>query len=177
MNSDINLVSPKDDQSVIEKKRLRIVRNIAYVLAGIVVLFSIIVFIISTSFSNSSIKKQQESAINQLSMLKDKSAKVFVINNRILNIEKVLKQRNDFSSIESLLQIIPSSVKTNSLNFSEENISLTLISSSLLPLDDLINKYLDKVAKKQIIKNLSINSLNINEKTGNYFLTIKADFL
>ncbi|OGH07954.1 MAG: hypothetical protein A2W22_06825 [Candidatus Levybacteria bacterium RBG_16_35_11] len=177
MNKDINLLAHQEDQSLIEKKRLKIFKNISFVFAGIVVFFSIVIFIVNATFSTASIKNQQESAINQITNLKDRSAKLFVVNNRILNISKIIKERNNYSSIESLLKLTPNSVRINNLNFSTETFSITLISSSLLPLDDLINSYIAKLTKKELIKSLTINSLSLNQKTGNYYLSIKAEFL
>ena len=177
MSNDINLISHQDDQSLIEKKRLKIIRNISFVFGGVLILFAIIIFIANAAFSTSGIKNQQESAINQMGMLKDRSAKLFVVNNRIINISRIIKERNNYSSINSLTKLVPTDVKLNNLSFDKDNISMTVISSSLLPLDGLINKLLEKIAKKEIIKSLTISSLTINQKNGNYYLSMKAEFL
>lgn len=177
MSNDINLISHQDDQSLIEKKRLKIIRNISFVFGGVLVLFAIIIFIANAAFSTSGIKNQQESAINQMGMLKDRSAKLFVVNNRIVNISRIIKERNNYSSINSVIKLVPSDVKLNNLSFDKDNISITVISSSLLPLDGLINKLLEKIVKKEIIKSLTISSLTINQKNGNYYLSMKAEFL
>jgi len=177
MSNDINLITHKDDQSLIELKKLKIVRNISFVFAGVIVLFSIVIFIANNAFSTSGIKSKEESAINQIAMLKDKSAKLFVVDNRIASISKIIKERNNYSSISSLISLVPSDVKINNISFDKKGISFNLISSSLLPLDGLINKFIDKTTKKEIIKNLTINSLTINQKTGSYYLSMNADFL
>jgi Tfp pilus assembly protein PilN len=177
MSSDINLISPKNESSLIEKKRLKILRTISYVIAGLVVLFALLIFAVNATFSTSKVKKQQEEAVAQLLMLKDKSAKLYIINNRIVTITKIINDRNNSKKLEDLIKVVPNDVKINNINFDDEGISLTLSSTSLLPLDKVINKYIDKASKREIIKTFSIGSLSMNKKSGSYLLTVKADFL
>jgi len=63
------------------------------------------------------------------------------------------------------------------MELNEEATSLSLTSTSLLPLQTFLDSAKSLIAKKQLIKNVVINYLSANEKTGKYSLSVEIDFL
>jgi len=160
------------------KKKNRLLRIIAICFAGIIVFFAIIIFIVNTTFSVDSVKKQQESVLTGMVSLKDKSGKLFVVNDRIANISSLLRSRKDYSPIiNKLTGLVPDQAAVSGIQLDQKTISLIVVSDSLLPLDSFLNGLINLTTKKELIKNLSIDSLTTVQKTGKFSLSISAELL
>jgi Tfp pilus assembly protein PilN len=177
MSNNINLITPRKEESSSDKKKAKIIKNIGFIFLGVIVLFSIVIFIVNLLFSTSSLKRQQQEAIAQIASLNEVSSKLFVLNNRIASISKIIKTRKDMSLLESLSRIIPDTVKIRTFTFDKDKTSFTLNSPSLLPLDNYINQLINKAIKKDMIQSLTINSLTINKKTKEYYLSLTINLL
>ncbi|RJQ24929.1 hypothetical protein C4577_06680, partial [Candidatus Parcubacteria bacterium] len=124
MNSNINLLQQKDDQLIKKRKRVKILKLAAGISLSLVALFSIIIFILNMQLSVTSIKSEQNSIINSISTLKDKAAKIILVNDRIKGISEILKQRKNYSNlIETVLASVPSGAKITSLEINKENLN------------------------------------------------------
>ncbi len=178
MSNDINLISNKDTTSLKAKKRLKQTRTIAIVSLVIVALLSVIVFIINSQTSLESIKKDESSTLQSISYLNKKSAKLAIINNRLKDISDIMvKRKNYTSAINTLLQLMPPGLSTANLELSKQDVSVVVNSNSLLSMDKFLNSVMDLTSKKQVISNVTIESLILNKKTGSYSLSLKAKLL
>jgi Tfp pilus assembly protein PilN len=175
MNNDINLISNQDAASLKEKKRLKAVRTIAIASLAIVGLVSVVIFIINSQTSLVSIKKDENSALQNISYLNKKAAKLAIINNRLKDISDILQKRKNYTSaMNTLLQLMPPGVNIGTLDLGKKDVTLIVNSNSLLPVDKFLNSLIDLSSKKQVINGITIESLIFNEKTGNYSLSIKT---
>jgi len=139
---------------------------------------AVVIFIINMTYNVANVQKDEESTLVQIEQYKQKSAELFVVNNRLSNISSVISKRKDYSSlIKSILAIIPDGANSNGMELNEEATSLSLTSTSLLPLQTFLDSAKSLIAKKQLIKNVVINYLSANEKTGKYSLSVEIDFL
>ncbi len=178
MSNDINLVSNKDEASLKEKRRLRQVRVIAVVSLVVVALASVLIFIINSQTSLSSIKKDENSTLANISYLNKKAAKLAIVNERLKNISDILQKRKNYTSaINTLLQLMPPGVYTATLELDKNDVFLVANSNSLLSIDKLLNGVIDLSSKKQVIGSVRIESLTVNVKTGNYSISIKTKLL
>jgi Tfp pilus assembly protein PilN len=178
MNNDINLVSNKDAATLKEKKRLKQARTTAIVSLAVVAFVSILIFIVSSQTSLSSIKKDENTAISNISYLNKKAAKLAVVNERLKDISDILQKRKNYTSaINTLLQLMPPDVYTSTLELDKENIVLVANSNSLLSIDKFINATIDLSSKKQVISSVTIESVILNQRSGNYSVSIKSKLL
>ncbi len=178
MSNDINLISNKDVASLKAKKRLKLTRTIAIISLTIVALLSITVFIITSQSSLEGIRKDGNSALQSISYLNKKTAKLAIINNRLRDISDILEKRKNYTSaINTLLQLMPPELSATALELDKKDVRLVVRSNSLLLIDKFLNSIIDLSAKKQVIGSITIESLITNQKTGNYSLSVKTKLL
>lgn len=178
MTNDINLVSNKDEATLKQKKQLRAVRVVAVISLAMIVLFSVLIFIISSLIGLQSIKNSENSTLNSISFLHKKEAELAIVNNRLQDITTILQNRKNYTSdINTLLKIIPSGVYVNSIEINKDSLTMVIVSNSLLSINDFLNSLIGFAQKNQLVKNLIIESLSINGKTGLYSLSIQATIL
>lgn len=178
MSNDINLVSGNNAAIEKEKKRLKTVRYVAVGALVLVALISILIFILNSQIGLASIKRDEGSTLQNISFLRQKAAKLAMVNNRVKDISEVLQKRKNYSeTIKTIREQMPQDVYTVSLELDKKELLIIVNSSSLLS----INKFLDNIislsANKKIVRNVLIESLTVNNKTGYYSLTLKANVL
>ena len=178
MTNNINLVSNENAASVKEKNRLKIVRAVAAVSLALVALISVFIFLANSQISLSSIKKDENSTIQSISFLNKKTAKLAIINNRLKDITTIMQKRKNYRSIiAKFMEIAPSGVYILTLEIDKSDVLIVVNSNSLLLLDKFLNNVNELSIKKQYLSGLTIESLTVNAKQGNYALTLKTKIL
>lgn len=177
MNSNINLILSKEGQSFKKKKRIKLLNSIALGLLLVVAAVSVVLFILNTLNPLSSIKKDQLATINNIATLKERSGKLVMVNDRLKNISEINQKRKIFSSLIDYLISLLGDLKINFLEIDNKSISFSVTSNSLLEENQFLQKLIEKSSKKEMIKDLMIDSLTVNEKTGLYLLTLRATVL
>ena len=178
MNNDINLISNKDADSLKAKKRLKQIRTIAIISLAAVAFLSIIIFIINSQSSLDAIKKDENSTLQSISYLNKKAAKLAIINNRLKDISDIMNKRKNYTNtVNTLLQLMPPGLSTTTLELGKKDVVLVVNANSLLLIDKFLNSIIDLSSKKQIISNITIESLIVNQKTGSYALSVKTTLL
>jgi len=179
MISDINLISQDLSTSSKESKAFKRLRLIATLSISVVASLSIFLFLLNHVFlSPSSIIKQQNAIIENLSSLSGKQAKLIILNQRLNDISLLLKKRTNYDlAIDSILQQAPLDIVTTSLSVEKGKVSMIVSSDSLHSVDSFINGLKSMVAKKQFIKNITVDNLIFNSKDSSYSLTFRTDLL
>lgn len=175
MSESINLVKAEDKDNLRRQRKIFILRIISLVFIGFVGLVSVILFILYSRISISSVKKDQAQVAQNILFQKDKLAKLNLLNDRLRGINKVFHDRKNYiTTLNLLLDQIPLGASAKSLNINKDGISLSISSSSLLPINKFLNNVLDLSSKKNTIQGVIIESLSIDSKSGVYSLAIKA---
>jgi len=176
MNTNINLLIHKDEESLKQKKRIRSFYFVAIVSMIVVGLISLSIFLLIQIVNSTSVKKDQEDTMRKISQFQNLQAKLFIINNRVEDIDKIMKTRKDLSKITSgLLAKIPSELSVGDFEVSDQTFILTGQSSSLVAIGELINNLTDMVRNKEIIKSLTLSSLTLEGIGEGYTVSIKSD--
>lgn len=175
MNSSINLVRAQDRENLQRRKKIFILRAISITFISFVGIVSIILFILYARISVSSIKKEQALAAQNIVLQKDKLAKLNLLNDRLRGIKEILKERKNYTTtLNSLLEQVPVGATTSSLSINKSSVSLTVTSSSLLPINKFLNNIVDLYTKKHLIREIVIESLTVDTRSGTYSLSVKA---
>jgi Tfp pilus assembly protein PilN len=176
MSTDINLLLRTDEESLKQKKRIKILNFIAIGSLIGVGLISLGIFILIQIVNPASVKKEQQNVLIKISQLQDRQSKLFVLNNRIENIGNILKIRRNISkTMSELLTKIPADVSVSSFIIDDKSVTVRGESKSLSPIAELISNLSDMVYKKEIIKSLTLNSLALNTSGNAFEVTIKSD--
>jgi len=177
MNNNINLILSKEGQSLKKKKKIKLLNTIALGLLLVVAAVSVVLFLLNTLNPLSSIKKDQLATINNITFLNERSGKLVIVNDRLKNISEINNKRKKFSSTIDYLISQMGNLKINFLELDNKSISFSVSSNSLLEENQFLQKLIEKSSKKEMIKDLMIDSLTVNEKTGLYLLTLRATVL
>lgn len=176
MSTDINLLLRTDEESLKRKKRIKIL-NFAGAASLIGVgLISLAIFILIQTINSSGIRKEQEDVLKRMSQLQSRQVKLFVVNNRVENIDKILKIRKDLAKTTGgLLAKIPSQLSIDNFEVDSRSIIMTGQSKSLWAIGEFINNLTDMVRKKEIIKSLTLSSLLLDENRNTYQVSVKSE--
>lgn len=178
MSNDINLVSSKTYEFQKELKRLKVLKITAIGFLALVALVSVLLFIITITLPISSVKKEQEQTLSNISVLHEKLVKHSLINDRINNISSVIKTRKNYAKTASIiLSTLPSDLSVEAMNIGEGTFTLIISGTSLTTIDTYLEDVIELGNKEEVIKNLVVQGLTANAGNGEYTLTLKADTL
>jgi hypothetical protein len=176
MSANINLLLRTDEESLKRKRRIKILNFAAVISLMIVGLISLSLFMLIQVVSPESLGKEQENALREISQFQSRQAKLLILNNRVENIDKILKIRKDLSkTTNSLLAKIPSELSIDDFEVDDKSVIITGQSKSLFVIGEFINNLTDMVRNKEIIKSLTLNSLALDEGKNTYQISIKSD--
>lgn len=177
MSRDINLVLKEDTEVLKHKKEIKKVRLAAAGSLLVVLLISLSIYLLNLRTGSSSIKEEKEALSSQLTPLREKEAKLKAVNDRLNNISLTQAKRNDVSKIVSaLLDKTPSGMSVDSLEFTEGLIAVKVSSGSLILIDEFVNNLIDMAQRKEIIRTLILNSLDLSV-LGEYSVSINVGLI
>lgn len=176
MNSNINLILPKDKEFVERQKKGKVLNATAVVFPILIGIVSLAVFLITQAINPTAIRRQQDETINEIAKLQDKKIKFFIVKDRLENIDGILKKRINFAeNINNILSKTVSGVSLVNLDIDSKKVILTLSSLSLKSLDEFINSLIVMAERKEIIRSLKLDSLTFNEKENEYLVSLSSD--
>jgi len=172
MKTDINLASGALVESVSKSKTLGILRIAGISSIIFITVISILLFVLINQVSPDNVKKQKDK------FLHDKEVKIASINSKIVDISGILDSRINYDSeFSTFLEKIPNGITINSLEIDKAKVAVTVSSNSLSLIDEMLNNFFEMIAKKQIIKNVTIQNISSDQGGGNYSLSMKANKL
>lgn len=175
MSTNINLLLRNDEEKLKKLSKVKKFNFAAFAfLIGIGVI-SLIIFLSIQIVNPSSVKKEKEDVLKKILEFEERRAKLFIVNDRINNIQKLLEKRKDLSlTIEAILAKIPSGFSIEGLEVDGSIISLTANSTSLFSIGEFINNLTDMVRKKEIISSLTLTNLAFDQNKNIYQVSIKS---
>lgn len=173
MRKGINLTSA-------QKKTNGVLKRIFYVSAAffavtVIIAIVLIAYRLFISISLSEATKKEQGINASLLQLQTKKDKFLETRLRLKDIRKILAKRSSITlKVADLTQIVPEDASILSINGSDEEISLSVESSSLETLNDLIEQKVNQIDsdKKKGIKKIEMKSFRLNPKT----LLYQVDF-
>lgn len=175
MSSSINLISTRSDDLDTKLKRLRITRIIAVICLIFVAVSAVGVFILTAQVPLASIKKDEAATLNDISYLHDKSAKLYLANDRINNIQNIISKRKNYSdTMSKILGIMPAGVNIDALTIDDKSLILSVSSTSLTSIEGFLNSYVNMANNGKVINSVSVDNLVLNPKIGRYGVSLKA---
>lgn len=175
MSTNINLLLRTDEESLKRKKRIKILNFIAVSSLMCIGLIVFGLFILIQAANLPSIKREQEDVVKKMSQFQGRQVKLFVLNNRVENIDKILQIRKHLSkTVSSLLTKIPDNLLIESFMVDDKSVAITGQSKSLFVIGEFINNLTDMARKKEVIKSLTLNSLILDEGGRVYSVSVRA---
>jgi len=178
MSRNINLVLKEGAEGLKYKRRLKRFRLLAAGLLLAVLLVSLSIYLlINFIFGTSSIEKDKDELANQLLPLRDKEAKLKVINDRLNNITLVQGRKIDvYKIVDKFLSEVPIGLSVDNLEYEMDKVSVKVSSDSLVAVDEFINNLISLAERKELVGTLILNSLVVGE-IGKYEVTLNVGLI
>lgn len=178
MSENINLLKGSRAKRFQQEKYVKILKIVSFVSLGFVVIASILLFYINASFSVESLRQEEAASESSNASFQKKAEKLLLAKNRISDILEITKKRTVFDDvITEMSQIIPKEVKVESINLDKKKFTLTVVSSSLLSINKIIEGIDGLLGSKKIFSKVILDGLTIDPKSGNYTISLSGDFL
>jgi len=175
MSENINLLIRTDKDSLKLRNRIKILNFAAITSLSIVILISLGIFIAIQVVNPEPIRKEQADVLGKISQFQTKQAKLFILNNRVENIDGILKTRKNLAkTMSSLLAKIPNNLSIDNFEIDGNTVIIVGQSKSLVTVGEFINILTDMVRKKEIIKSLTLSSLILDQAKNAYQVSVKS---
>lgn len=175
MSKEINLIAQRK-RGVIKNKRLtKFFRLSSAFFLFSVAFLSIAIFILKSTSPIGALQQEENSALNQISKLDQKVVKFLLLQGRLRDISSIINKRTKFDQTLNLMtKEMPSNISIVSLSVNKKNLTITLVSTSLLSLNTFIDGILNKTNRDGFSR-VMLDSLALDQKTGKYFLSVNID--
>ena len=176
MNNSINLVSPKSEQMGKEQKRLRMARILALAVMFSVAIIAILVFVINLTLPINSIKQNEQAVLANIATLHAKLVQYRLVQDRVTHLSNIIAKREKLPAIAAtLLAVIPPDLSVGSMQFTMQKVTLVISGSSLIVMNKLVDAITVLGKPNNILKNIIVQQLSLDPKSGQYSISIQAD--
>lgn len=174
--TDINLLSGQKEKLLESKRAVKLFRIISVGCLLFVLVLSVGIFFIKTSSPLSSLQNQEKMFLSEFDSSKQKVAKLYVLSDRLKNIDGILSKRSNFDkTIDALIKQSPEGLQIDSLSLSKKTVLMTIYSSSLNSINTFIDNLMVLTRDKKLFKKITLENLSTDMKATRYSFSIKAD--
>ncbi len=178
MARDINLLPQRKLDLLQQERTVVIVRGVALVVMILVVTSALAIFLLNKNTSLDSLKAQQQSLRANFSLLHDKTAKNYLLVDRVTKIAAITKKKSTFiGNITTIEQLVPPDVSIDTFTINKTNVSMNVSSSSLISLGKYMDGLNKLVGNKGFFKKITIDNAIADEKAGKFIVSMKGDLL
>lgn len=178
MNEDINLIPGKRKVALEQKSLIRKLRILAVVFLATVAFFSISLFLLKLQSPLPFLQREKNMALTNLSLLSQKTVKLFLVKNRLKEIAVIEKKRQRLDeTINAVIEGVPQDVLLSSLNVGKKDVSITASSNSLSSVNIFLDRLVDKVLQKKVFSKITLDSLSLDSKGNRYIIAFTLQLL
>lgn len=177
MSTNINLLIHTDKETLRQKKRIIFFNLAAAVsLIGVGLIYFGIAILIQI-VNPGSLEREHQKLLVEMSKLQSRQKNLFTLNNRIENINKIMKARDTISKKANILFTkVPSKLPLESFEIDNKSVILVGQSNSLSVIGEFLSSLTDMVRKKDTIKSLTLNNLELDTEKNVYNISVRSEF-
>lgn len=176
-NININLVLREDTGGLRHKRNVKISRLATLGILFLVLFSAVLIYLLNLRFDPASLQKDQDEITNQLFPLREREAKINIINDRVKNIISLREKRTDVHKIvNTLLGEVPVGMSVENLEFTQELVAIKVSSYSLVLVDEFFNNLIGMAERKEMIGTLILNVLDVTE-SGQYSASLNIGLI
>lgn len=172
MYADINLVT-NTDKTGRNSKRVKNLRYFSFIFLFLVAVSSFLLFIINIRLSVNSVRNEQEQVINSLGNFDQTASRVIALNTRLNEIDKILQNRKEYQVIvDSVIANLSENITVSEFSIDDSEFRLIVLSTSLLQLNDFLNKTLE-LQSQENVESINLENLSIVQNQFTMTIVIK----
>ncbi len=176
--SDINLLPKKEGVNLENDQAALILRRISLGILSLTVLTTVFLFVLVIQSPLSRTKQEENALLTKLGEFKIQISRSVIIDERLLAIASILRQRNHFEKyIQAILDTVPLSVSITSLEVDKKTIQMTGNSPSLSEVNAFLDSLVTIQKDKKLIASVFLESFSSDAKSGKYYFTVKITIL
>lgn len=182
--NDINLLVKGKEARFGSRLILRILRITSVVCLVLLSIFSITFFFLRVQSPLQQLKNEESSLLSQIEAIKEKSLKLFILHERISALQNVLTKRKDYTllidkleKVEKISKKVPSDATIQAFSLDPTQVSITVSSSSPSSLDTFLNYLIELALRKEVFEKLTLNGIALDDKNGEYTMSIEGKLL
>lgn len=174
MNKGINLLGFEKKITInANLKKLKLLRILGVGLLFGISGLSIILFLFIALSPLPALQDEEKAALNRLAVHHPDIAQLFLINDRVKSGEVILSKRTNYNEILTEVRgVMPDDMTVGGLIIKKEEFSITVLSRSLLALDEFLNSLIAKSEEKKHFSKVLLTKLFLNEETKLFNATI-----
>lgn len=177
MNDSINLLKGNKVRHFQQERIKRILRLVSVVFLSIVVIVSAVFFLLISGSSIETLRKEENAAISKIKTNEEKAGKLIFTENRVKDITDIVEKRTTFDGVlTGITDIVPSGTQVDSLSIDKKNFSMTVRSSSLLPINTLLTSIDEMSENKKMFTKITLEGLTVDQKSGAFIVSILGNF-
>lgn len=178
-DSGINLLRSKHSATLTDSKKVKqVLRVVSFGLLGVVALLAVGVYVLAASSKLPVLAREEGEITAAITKDKVRLGQLFFVRDQSISIKDVIgKRANLAEKVSEVKKIVPSDLSVSSLQIDKQSVSLSVVASSLLPLETLIDSLSDMVATKKLFKKVHVSGISVDLKNQTYATSIRAEFL
>lgn len=174
MNNEINLMPGKISHTSPNLRKRIILQRISIGLMFIISFLSITLFILIALSPLPSLKQREREEIKRLELFNAMIVKLHRTKDKINQINKILKLRPIYAeTISAVSGLLPENVDIEEVHLNNKALSLTIESTSLLSLDQLLERLTPESGKTGPYKKITLVSIKKDFEIGKFVMTIE----
>jgi|SRR5579885_1653109 len=179
MNKGINLLGT-NSTGVTSRvgRRLLTLRVIAIGILFLVSISSVVLLLLIALSPLPQLRQQEASEIQQLSSYQTAIAQLAMLRERTDSITHLIHSRPDYAAtMQNIEDLVPQDVTITGLSLKGKTASVTVASTSLLPINTFITSLVSMAQKKKDFSNVLLNNLSMDTQTNRFSLTVALQLL
>lgn len=175
MNESINLISDKRKGALRRDRSIKIAQRFAIFFLIFVLAVSAALFFAIQNTSLTALSQKEKNDTQTLSFLQQKIVSLFYLDERLKSIDSLIKGRLALEvAIGKIIAGLPNSASIDTFSLDKQNLSITISATSLTPLNDFLNFFIDEATKKELITKITVSSITVDPKSERYVMSIVA---
>lgn len=171
MSVNINLVDSKNSDAV-KREKIKKIRAISFGVLFATAFLAVVIFAADYRFSASYVRKQEADLLKELEPYNDVSAKIFIINSKLSDLDKLLNKRTKYSDkVNKIAEGNKGDIVFDNFTINSEGVDVIITSDSITAVDDYLN-YLIGLANDKEFSSVTLKKLNANETGFRVELTL-----
>ena len=157
-----------------EKKRLQLLRYLSLGVMSIVIVASAALFFLILTSPLPGLRREENETAQQLQSLQTKSAKIFLLRERLGEITTVLSKRPLFDELlERIRSELPPDVTVAGIDTNSESLTITISSQSLQSLHMFIERIMT-LRDEKVFESVTLSKVSYDEEEPEYVVTISS---
>lgn len=177
MSDGINLLSRKTREQPVTRNYLLPFRIISFGLLMVVFLASLVLFVLKLQSPLESLKREEQSLLNNISVLDQKRGQYAFLNDRLKNISEILKTRPAFSEVlDTFSTIIPAGVNLSGISLDKKTAKVTFESNNLTEINNMLEATIALMQNDTTFaQRVALDELNYDNRRQVYSVAVLID--